>query len=84
MDILELARKAGMQVLLDAQIGQQSYHSVCGSLTALQRFADAVCAAKTNQAAEQAAVQSNGAVATSLSSAATADSTDAAPPHPMR
>ncbi|GAB6850260.1 hypothetical protein [Paraburkholderia kururiensis] len=80
MDILELARKAGMQVLLDAQIGQQSYHSVCGSLTALQRFADAVCAAKT----EQATVQSNGAVATSQSSAATADSTDAAPPHPMR
>jgi hypothetical protein len=80
MDILELARKSGMQVLLDAQIGQQSYHSVCGSLTALQRFADAVCAAKT----EQATVQNNGAVATSLSSAATADSTDAAPPHPMR
>lgn len=80
MDILELARKAGMQVLLDAQIGQQSYHSVCGSVTALQRFADAVCAAKT----EQAAVQSNGAVATSKASAATADSTDAAPPQPVR
>lgn len=83
MDILELARKAGMQVLLDAQIGQQSYHSVCGSLTALQRFADAVCAAKTEQAAKQAAVQSNGAVATSKASVAAADSTGAAPPHPM-
>jgi hypothetical protein len=45
MDIIEMATKAGMQVLVDARIGQQTYHSVCGSLPALQRFADAVCAA---------------------------------------
>jgi hypothetical protein len=44
MDIIEIAKKAGMLVLLDAQIGHQKYHSVCGSLPALQRFADAVCA----------------------------------------
>ncbi|TAM51031.1 MAG: hypothetical protein EPN57_19385 [Paraburkholderia sp.] len=42
MDILELARQAGLQVLLDARIGSQTYHSVSGSLPALQRFADAI------------------------------------------
>jgi hypothetical protein len=42
MDLIAMARDAGMQVLLDAQIGRQSYHSVCGSLTSLQKFADAV------------------------------------------
>lgn len=45
MDIIELAREAGLQVLLDARIGTVNYHSVCGSLTALQRFADAIEAA---------------------------------------
>jgi hypothetical protein len=44
MDIIEIAKKAGMLVMLDAQIGRETYHSVCGSLPALQRFADAVCA----------------------------------------
>lgn len=42
MDIIELARQAGLQVLLDARIGSQTYHSVCGSLLALQRFAEAI------------------------------------------
>lgn len=42
MDIIELARQAGLQVLLDARIGSQTYHSVCGSLPALQRFAEAI------------------------------------------
>jgi hypothetical protein len=42
VDIIELAREAGLQVLLDARIGTLTYHSVSGSLTALQRFADAV------------------------------------------
>lgn len=42
MDIIELARQAGLEVLLDARIGSQSYHSVCGSLPALQRFAEAI------------------------------------------
>ncbi|RKE23940.1 hypothetical protein B0G76_8640 [Paraburkholderia sp. BL23I1N1] len=45
MDIVEIARKAGMQILLDARIGRETYHSVCGSLQSLQHFADAVCAA---------------------------------------
>lgn len=45
MDIIELAREAGLEVLLDARIGTLTYHSVSGSLTALQRFADAVEAA---------------------------------------
>jgi len=45
MDILEIARQSGMLVLLDAQIGKQTYHSVQGSLPALQCFATAVCAA---------------------------------------
>jgi hypothetical protein len=45
MDIIEMATKAGMQVLVDARIGRETYHSVHGSLPALQRFADAVCAA---------------------------------------
>lgn len=45
MDIIELAREAGLEVLLDARIGTLTYHSVSGSLTALQRFADSVEAA---------------------------------------
>ncbi len=50
MDIIELARQAGLQVLLDARIGSQTYHSVCGSLPALQRFAEAVEAAMHTRA----------------------------------
>jgi hypothetical protein len=42
MNIIEMATQAGLQVLLDARIGSQTYHSVSGSLPALQRFADAV------------------------------------------
>ncbi|WP_206958497.1 hypothetical protein [Trinickia acidisoli] len=49
MDIIELARQAGLQVLLDARIGSQTYHSICGSLPALQRFAEAVEAATREQ-----------------------------------
>ncbi|HLX02924.1 MAG TPA: hypothetical protein VKS80_12515 [Trinickia sp.] len=49
MNILEIATKAGMQVLVDARIGRETYHSVCGSLPALQRFADAVCAAMNEE-----------------------------------
>jgi hypothetical protein len=54
MDIIEMATKAGMQVLVDARIGQQTYHSVCGSLPALQRFAEAVCAAMNEELPEAA------------------------------
>jgi len=42
MDIIDMARASGMAVILDARIGREEYQSVCGSLTALQRFADAV------------------------------------------
>ena len=42
MDIMEMATQAGLQVLLDARIGSVTYHSVSGSVQALQRFADAV------------------------------------------
>jgi hypothetical protein len=47
MDIIELARSSGMAVILDGRIGREEYQSVCGSLSALQRFAEAVshCAA---------------------------------------
>ncbi|WP_118182931.1 hypothetical protein [Paraburkholderia phosphatilytica] len=45
MDLLEIARQSGMQELLDAQIGPQMYHSVCGSLASLERFAAAATAA---------------------------------------
>jgi hypothetical protein len=42
MDIIELARSSGMAVILDGRIGREEYQSVCGSLSALQRFAEAV------------------------------------------
>jgi hypothetical protein len=47
MNIIDIATQAGLQVLLDARIGSQTYHSVCGSLSALQRFADAISTATT-------------------------------------
>ncbi|MFC0397314.1 hypothetical protein [Paraburkholderia rhizosphaerae] len=40
--LLELARDAGMLVLLDAQIGREKYQSVVGSLASLRRFAASV------------------------------------------
>jgi hypothetical protein len=44
MDILDMARKAGMTVVLDAKIGRQEYHTVHGSVTALELFAELVAA----------------------------------------
>ena len=55
MDLIEIAKRSGMQVLLDAQIGSQMYHSVCGPLSALQRFADEVVKALAAEAAAQTA-----------------------------
>jgi hypothetical protein len=49
VDILKIARTAGLQILLDARIGRETYHSVSGSLSSLQRFADAVCAARADE-----------------------------------
>lgn len=42
MDIIDMARESGMAIVLNARIGREEYHSVCGSLSALQKFADAV------------------------------------------
>ena len=39
--VLDLAREAGMTVMLDACIGRERYHSVTGSCAALERFARA-------------------------------------------
>ena len=49
MDIVKIARTAGLQILLDARIGRETYHSVSGSLSSLQRFADAVCASMADE-----------------------------------
>jgi hypothetical protein len=51
MDIVKLARSSGLQILLDARIGRETYHSVSGSLSSLQRFADAVRAAVEDERA---------------------------------
>ncbi|RKE39190.1 hypothetical protein B0G76_5586 [Paraburkholderia sp. BL23I1N1] len=42
VDILEIARHSGMQVILNGRIGVEEYQSVYGSVQALQRFADAL------------------------------------------
>lgn len=42
MDVIDIARASGMTVILDGKIGLEEYQSVCGSLSALQRFAEAV------------------------------------------
>ncbi|MFP3550052.1 hypothetical protein SB861_04955 [Paraburkholderia sp. SIMBA_049] len=43
MDIIDLARESGLTVILDGRIGREEYHSVCGSISALSRFAESVC-----------------------------------------
>jgi hypothetical protein len=45
MNFMQLARQAGLALLLDGRIGQQQYMSVSGSIEALSRFARAVGAA---------------------------------------
>jgi len=42
MNVLELARKSGLAILLDGRIGCQDYTSVSGSMDALLRFAAVV------------------------------------------
>ncbi|WP_228875655.1 hypothetical protein [Paraburkholderia saeva] len=53
MDIVDMARASGLAVILDGRIGREEYQSVCGSISALQRFAEAVrqCAANQHDAA---------------------------------
>ena len=48
MDIIDMARASGLTVILDGRIGREEYQSVCGSVTALQRFAESLrpCAAR--------------------------------------
>jgi hypothetical protein len=56
MDIIDMARASGMAVILDGRIGREEYQSVCGSLSALQRFADAVrdCSANRSEPRKRA------------------------------
>jgi hypothetical protein len=49
MDILNLAKDAGMQVILDGRIGGEEYRSEYGSVHALQRFADALRASVADE-----------------------------------
>lgn len=49
MDVLEIARDAGLAVLLEARVGQQTYSSVSGSVEALLRFAEAIRMATVQQ-----------------------------------
>ncbi len=49
MDIIDMARASGMAVILDGRIGREVYQSVCGSISALQRFAEAVRHSAANQ-----------------------------------
>lgn len=44
MDLLNIARQSGMTVVLDARIGQVEYHSVHGSVTALQKLVETIIA----------------------------------------
>jgi hypothetical protein len=52
MDILDLARKSGMTVVLEAKIGRQEYHAVHGSVAALKVFAQMVAASAQAEPAE--------------------------------
>jgi hypothetical protein len=47
MNTLEMARAAGFVVLLDGRIGRETYHSVTGSVLALERF-QALCRGSGN------------------------------------
>jgi hypothetical protein len=42
MNIVDMAHASGFTVILDGKIGREEYQSVCGSVSALQRFAEAV------------------------------------------
>jgi predicted kinase len=53
MDILEIARKSGMTVTLDAKIGREEYRTVHGSVAALERFSELVAASLREEVAEQ-------------------------------
>jgi hypothetical protein len=49
MNIIDMARASGLTVILDGRIGREEYQSVCGSVWALQRFAEALYQSAVNQ-----------------------------------
>ncbi|WP_087044016.1 hypothetical protein [Caballeronia ptereochthonis] len=53
MDIIDMARASGLTVILDGRIGREEYQSVCGPVSALQRFAETLrqCTANQNSCA---------------------------------
>ncbi|WP_321962795.1 hypothetical protein [Paraburkholderia sp. J7] len=53
MDIIDMARASGLTVILDGRIGREEYQSVCGSVSALQRFAESLhrCTARQHESA---------------------------------
>jgi len=53
-DIIELARAAGLTVVLDGRIGRQEYQSVSGPVSALYRFAEAYYRAAIERPPEDA------------------------------
>jgi hypothetical protein len=57
MNIVDMARASGLAVILDGRIGLEEYQSVCGSVSALQRFAEAVSRSAASQR-ESAALRS--------------------------
>jgi hypothetical protein len=61
MNILELAREAGMLVVLDGRIGGAEYRSVHGNLDAFQRFANALESALAKRDGGADAFASDGA-----------------------
>jgi hypothetical protein len=42
MNVVDMAHASGFTVILDGRIGREEYQSVSGSVSALQRFAEAV------------------------------------------
>jgi hypothetical protein len=49
MDVLKIAREAGLAVLLDGKIGQQDYNSISGTKDSLQAFVEAIRNAMTRE-----------------------------------
>ncbi|MFM0237850.1 hypothetical protein [Paraburkholderia phytofirmans] len=58
MDVLEIARKSGMTVILDARIGQIEYHSVYGSVNSLKKLIETIVALVSDDVTEAIHVSS--------------------------
>jgi hypothetical protein len=43
LDVVSLARAAGLLITLDGKLGNSPFQSVFGSLSSLERFAQAIC-----------------------------------------